>query len=74
MNTPKRNIIIGGVIAALGLVLSGCGAVSRENSRLIINDPNRIKLLSSNKNVTIPEYGGEVELSANTDYFTIDIG
>ena len=56
------------------LVLSGYGAVSCENSRLIINDPNRIKLSSSNKNVTIPEYGGELELSANTDYFTINIG
>ena len=56
------------------LVMSGYGAVSCENSRLIINDPNRIKLLSSNKNVTIPEYGGEVELSANSDYFTINIG
>lgn len=56
------------------LVLSGYGAVSCENSRIIINDPNRIKLSSSNKNVTIPEYGGELELSANTDYFTINIG
>lgn len=56
------------------LVLSGYGAVSCENSRLIINAPNRIKLSSSNKNVTIPEYGGELELSANTDYFTINIG
>ena len=55
-------------------MLSGYGAVSCENSRLIINDPNRIKLSSSNKNVTIPEYGGELELSANTDYFTINIG
>ena len=56
------------------LVMSGYGAIGCENSRLIINDPDRIKLSSSNENVTIPEYGGEVELSANSDYFTINIG
>ena len=56
------------------LVLSGYGAVSCENTRLIIiNDTDCIKLSSSDKNVPIPEDGGEIKLSANSDYFTINI-
>lgn len=56
------------------LVLSGYGAVSCENTRLIIiNDTDCIKLSSSDKNVPIPEDGGEIRLSANSDYFTINI-
>ena len=56
------------------LVLNDESTVACESSRLIINDPNRIKLSCSDEAVAVPEYGGEIDLSESPDQFTISIG
>lgn len=45
------------------LVLNDESTVACDSSRLIINDPNRIKLSCSDEAVAVPEYGGEIDLS-----------
>ena len=55
-------------------MLNDEGTVACESSRLIINDPNRIKLSCSDETVAVPEYGGEIDLSESPDQFTINIG
>lgn len=56
------------------LVLNDESTVGCESSRLIINDPNRIKLSCSDEAVAVPEYGGELDLSEGPEQFTINIG
>ena len=56
------------------LVLNDKSTIVCESSRLIINDPNRIKLSCSDEAVAVPEYGGELDLAASPDQFTINIG
>ena len=56
------------------LVLRGESAIDCESSRLIINDPNRIKLSCSDGVVAVPEYGGELDLASSPNCFTINIG
>ena len=56
------------------LVLNDESTVACDSSRLIINDPNRIKLSCSDEAVAVPEYGGEIDLSESPDQFTINIG
>lgn len=56
------------------LVLNDEGTVACESSRLIINDPNRIKLSCSDEAVAVPECGGEIDLSEGPEQFTINIG
>lgn len=55
-------------------MLNDEGTVACDSSRLIINDPNRIKLSCSDEAVSVPEYGGELDLSESPDQFTINIG
>ena len=55
-------------------MLNDEGTVACESSRLIINDPNRIKLSCSDETVAVPECGGEIDLSESPDQFTINIG
>lgn len=45
------------------LVLNDESTVACDSSRLIINDPNRIKLSCSDEAVAVSEYGGEIDLS-----------
>ena len=45
-----------------------------ESSRLIITDPNRIKLSCNDEAVAVSEYGGELDLSEGPEQFTINIG
>lgn len=56
------------------LVLNDESTVACDSSRLIINDPNRIKLSCSDEAVAVPEYGGELDLSEGPNCFTINIG
>lgn len=56
------------------LVLNDESTVACDSSRLIINDPNRIKLSCSDEAVAVPEYGGELDLSEGPEQFTINIG
>lgn len=56
------------------LVLNDEGTVACDSSRLIINDPNRIKLSCSDEAVAVSEYGGELDLSEGPEQFTINIG
>ena len=56
------------------LMLNDEGTVACESSRLIINDPNRIKLSCSDEAVAVPECGGELDLSEGPEQFTINIG
>lgn len=56
------------------LMLNDEGTVACESSRLIINDPNRIKLSCSDEAVAVSEYGGELDLSEGPEQFTINIG
>ena len=56
------------------LVLNDESTVACNSSRLIINDPNRIKLSCSDEAVAVSEYGGELDLSEGPNCFTINIG
>lgn len=56
------------------LVLNDESTVACDSSRLIINDPNRIKLSCSDEAVAVSEYGGELDLSEGPEQFTINIG
>ena len=56
------------------LVQNDESTVACDSSRLIINDPNRIKLSCSDEAVAVPECGGEIDLSESPDQFTINIG
>ena len=56
------------------LVLNDESTVACNSSRLIINDPNRIKLSCSDEAVAVSEYGGELDLSEGPEQFTINIG
>ena len=56
------------------LVLNDESTVACDSSRLIINDPNRIKLSCSDEAVAVPECGGELDLSEGPEQFTINIG
>lgn len=56
------------------LVLNDESTVACDSSRLIINDPNRIKLSCSDEAVAVPEYGGELDLASSPNCFTINIG
>lgn len=56
------------------LVLNDESTVACDSSRLIINDPNRIKLSCSDEAVAVAEYGGELDLSEGPEQFTINIG
>lgn len=56
------------------LVLNDESTVACDSSRLIINDPNRIKLSCNDEAVAVSEYGGELDLSEGPEQFTINIG
>ena len=56
------------------LVLNDESTVACDSSRLIINDPNRIKLSCSDEAVAVSEYGGELDLASSPNCFTINIG
>lgn len=56
------------------LMLNDEGTVACDSSRLIINDPNRIKLSCSDEAVAVSEYCGELDLSEGPEQFTINIG
>ncbi|MEF2811399.1 MAG: hypothetical protein U0N60_03225 [Oscillospiraceae bacterium] len=55
-------------------MLNDESTVACDSSRLIINDPNRIKLSCSDEAVAVSEYGGELDLSEGPEQFTINIG
>lgn len=56
------------------LVLNDESTVACDSSRLIINDPNRIKLSCNDEAVAVSEYGGELDLASSPNCFTINIG
>ena len=56
------------------LVLNDESTVACDSSRLIINDPNRIKLSCNDEAVAVSEYGVELDLSEGPNCFTINIG